>query len=399
MVVSKAIHHGNGSRAPGSELAASWRPLREATHLPSYIYTSQELFEREKEEIFMKDWLAVARVEEIETPGDYMTFNIMGEPIVVTRDRDGEIHAFYNICAHRGVAVVEGAGTARQFKCPYHAWTYDLTGKLIGAAYMDEIADFRRDDCRMQPIRSDIWEGWVFVNFDDQAEPLTDFVADFARHFGVFQQGRFRLTKKLTSSLKCNWKLINENFVDVYHLITLHGDTLTEWPTPETYNYDTWENGGYAAFYENNMATLEGLRDLGHAPWLDDWLKDKDLKLAAGAGFLSPNLTTFVRPYTVAEIIIWPVAVDETLIHQYLTVPAHYFDDAGDVVERAEPIHQQLEIVLEEDRAMIESLQKVMRTKGFRPGRMSTSEFLVHNYVGAYLERMFGEEGVAQAAE
>ena len=157
--------------------------------------------------------------------------------------------------------------------------------------------------------------------------------------------------------------------------------------------------GGYAAFYENNMATLEGLRDLGHAPWLDDWLKDKDLKLAAGAGFLSPNLTTFVRPYTVAEIIIWPVAVDETLIHQYLTVPAHYFDDAGDVVERAEPIHQQLEIVLEEDRAMIESLQKVMRTKGFRPGRMSTSEFLVHNYVGAYLERMFGEEGVAQAAE
>ena len=367
------------------------RPLREATHLPSEIYTSEALYELEKEKIYMQDWLAVARVEEIERAGDYMTFNIMGEPIVVTRDRAGTINAFYNICAHRGVEVVTGEGNAKQFKCPYHAWSYDLEGKLLGAAYMDEIGDFDLDDCRMTPVKADVWEGWIFVNFDDAAEPLTDFVADFADHFGVFQQGRFRLTKKLTSRLKCNWKLINENFVDVYHLITLHGDTLTDWPTPETYNYDTWKHGGYAAFYENDMATLERLRDLGHAPWLDEWLSGKDIKLVAGAGFMSPNLTTFVRPYTVVDIIIWPVAVDETLIHQYLTVPEHYFDAADDVIERAEPIHKQLDDVLEEDRTMIESLQKVMHTKGFRPGRMSTSEFLVHNYISAYLERMFGE--------
>jgi hypothetical protein len=139
------------------------------------------------------------------------------------------------------------------------------------------------------------------------------------------------------------------------------------------------------------MSTLEGLREFGHAPWLDEWLKDKDVRLAAGAGFLSPNLTTFVRPYSIADIIIWPVAVDQTLIHQYLTVPENYFDAADDVVERAEPIHKQLDDVLEEDRAMIESLQKVMHTKGFRPGRMSTSEFLVHNYISAYIERMFGD--------
>ena len=93
-----------------------------------------------------------------------------------------------------------------------------------------------------------------------------------------------------------------------------------------------------------------------------------------------------------ADIIIWPVAVDRTVIHQYLTVPEHYFDAVEDVIELAEPIHKQLDDVLEEDRTMIESLQKVMHTKGFRPGRMSTSEFLVHNYISAYLERMFGED-------
>ena len=391
MAVFEAIHGNDGDRGERNGLAATRRPLKEATHLPSEIYTSQALYEREKETIFMKDWLAVARVEEIERSGDYMTFNIMGEPIVVTRNRAGSVNAFYNICAHRGVEVVAGTGNAKQFKCPYHAWTYDLEGKLLGAAYMDDIADFDLDDCRMTPIKADVWEGWVFINFDEDAEPLTDFVADFASHFGVFQQGKFRLTKKLTSRLKCNWKLINENFVDVYHLITLHGDTLTDWPTPETYQYKTWKHGGYAAFYENKMATLEGLRELGPAPSLDDWLKDKDVDLAAGAGFLSPNLTTFVRPQTMAQIIIWPVAVDETLIHQYLTVPEHYFEAADDVIERAEPIHKQLDDVLEEDRTMIESLQNVMHTKGFRPGRMSTSEFLVHNYISAYLERMFGD--------
>ena len=391
MAITEAIDSGNAAANRTDALAATRKPLIDATHLPSHIYTSQALYEREKETIFMKDWLAVARLEELAAPGDFMTFHIMGEPIVVTRNRSGAISAFYNICAHRGVEVVTGTGNAKQFKCPYHAWTYDLEGKLLGASYMDEVRDFDLDDCRMKSIKIDVWEGWVFVNFDPDAAPLSDFVADFADHFGVFQQGRFRMTKKLTSTLNCNWKLINENFVDVYHLITLHGDTLTDWPTPETYQYDTWKHGGYAAFYENDMSTLEGLREFGHAPWLDEWLKDKDVRLAAGAGFLSPNLTTFVRPYSIADIIIWPVAVDQTLIHQYLTVPENYFDAADDVVERAEPIHKQLDDVLEEDRAMIESLQKVMHTKGFRPGRMSTSEFLVHNYISAYIERMFGD--------
>ena len=154
MAISEATDRPTADR---SKLSETLRPLREATHLPSYIYTSKELFEREKEEIFMKDWLAVARVEEIEKPGDYMTFHIMGEPIVVARDRDGAINAFYNLCAHRGVEVIEGDGNAKQFKCPYHAWTYDLTGKLLGASYMDEIDKFDLDNCRMQSIHSDIW--------------------------------------------------------------------------------------------------------------------------------------------------------------------------------------------------------------------------------------------------
>ena len=166
----------------------------------------------EKEKIFKKDWLAVARVEEIENAGDYMTFDIVGEPIIVARNTQSELNAFYNVCVHRGTEVAAGAGNVAHFKCPYHAWTYDLSGQLVGAAYMDDIKDFELDACRLRAVRLEVWEGWVFINFDELAEPLAAFVAEFAEEFGVFQQSKMRLNRRLETTLNCNWKLVNEKF-------------------------------------------------------------------------------------------------------------------------------------------------------------------------------------------
>src|SRR5690348_5802059 len=105
-------------------------PLERASHIPSYFYTSPEIFRLEQERLFLKDWLCVGRVEEIADPGNYFTFKIIDEPIVVARAESGEINAFSNLCAHRGVEVAEGRGTVSKFSCPYHAWTYDLSGRL-----------------------------------------------------------------------------------------------------------------------------------------------------------------------------------------------------------------------------------------------------------------------------
>ena len=213
---ARARHQAVGASALGLE--ETRRPLDEARHLPAYIYTSPEVLALKKQKIFMKDWLAVARAEEVEKPGDYMTFNIMGEPIVVARNHAGELNAFYNVCAHRGVEVAAGEGNLKHFQCPYHAWTYDLSGKLLGAAYMDDVKGFDAGDCRLRPLRLGVWEGWVFVNFDEHAAPLADFVAEFDADFGFFRQGRCRLARKASCVLECNWKLVNENFVDLYHI-------------------------------------------------------------------------------------------------------------------------------------------------------------------------------------
>ena len=103
-----------------TDLTQSRGDLRKALHLPGYIYHSEEIFELEKEKIFMKEWLAMARIEEFEKAGDYRTFRVMGEPVIICRDKAGVLNAFANVCAHRGVEVASGEGNLEEFSCPYH---------------------------------------------------------------------------------------------------------------------------------------------------------------------------------------------------------------------------------------------------------------------------------------
>ncbi|MSP52404.1 MAG: Rieske (2Fe-2S) protein [Alphaproteobacteria bacterium] len=152
----------------------------------------------------MKDWLCVGRAEEIDKPGDFMAFCIMGEPIVVTRNHAGAIQAFANVCAHRGVGVAGGAGNTGEFMCPYHGWLYDLDGRLLGAPYMKDAEGFDPKTCRLPPIQCGTWQGWVFVNFDAGAIPLVDYVADWDRKLGFLHMERCRLADKLVFEIDCN---------------------------------------------------------------------------------------------------------------------------------------------------------------------------------------------------
>jgi Rieske 2Fe-2S family protein len=135
---------------PVNEGAARTRKtLSQARHLPAHFYTSPEIYEREKERIFQKEWLCMGRVEELDQPGDYLTFRVAGEPVVVCKDADGKLRAFSNVCRHRGTQVAFGEsdcgtpfgkGCDRAFSCPYHGWIYDLQGKLINAPHSKEMA-------------------------------------------------------------------------------------------------------------------------------------------------------------------------------------------------------------------------------------------------------------------
>ena|SRR6266478_4322554 len=148
------------------------RPLADASHAPGALYASPEFYRLDVEKLFMRDWLFAGRVEELPNPGDYLTMRIAGEPIIIARTPAGELAAYYNMCLHRGVEVAEGCGNTRAFKCPYHGWIYDLSGRLTGAAYMKESEGFELGEQRMRALRLETWRRNIFVAFDPAAPPL-----------------------------------------------------------------------------------------------------------------------------------------------------------------------------------------------------------------------------------
>jgi len=359
------------------------RPLNEARHTPGYVYASQEVFQMEKERLFMKDWLFVGRVEELEKPGDFITHTIMGEPIVITRDQKGGLNAFYNQCAHRGVEVAEGSGNTKRFKCPYHAWTYDLQGKLIGAPFMRETVGFNQANCRLKTIKIDTWAGWIFISFNPDVEPLETFIEAFQEEFGFLRQEDCRLALKYEIEFDCNWKFVYENLLDIYHVGTLHADTIGKFHNEESYRYHRHPRGRLAIHYETKTMSPTGQSLVGKMPWLVD--EDESL---GRIGFLPPNLTLLARCDYVRPFAHWPIAPNKTKSVAYFLFPKEKFDDPG-FADKVKVYADYLTTVLEEDRTMVQSLQRAMSSRAFEPGQMSTKEEAIHHVLGYYLERVF----------
>ena len=390
MAVTKFDQHApNAQQANGASGGEDFAPTRlrlhEARHLPPHIYNSSELYRREKEEIFMKDWICVARVEEIDTPGDYMTRRIIGESVIIARNTKGEINAFANVCRHRGAEVAAGSGNLKEFSCPYHAWLYDLDGRLVGAPYMTDAADFDPALCRLPPLGCEIWAGWVFVNFDPDRTPLADFVARYEQSFGMLQQENCRLGDKFARDVDCNWKFVNENLQDVYHFQTLHASTFGEHVTAESFSYDLDEaTGGVAAFYPAAPTTFDGQSRFGKMPWMEEHPMS-----FARMGYLIPTMHNFARVDMVITCLVWPLGPGKTRMEWYSLFPTQHHD-LPDFAEKVKDYHDLLTMVVEEDQAMVASLQRNMGSTQFTPGRMSLYETTVHHMINGYLNRMFG---------
>ena len=204
------------------QLKATLKPLAEADTLAPWAYTSEAFYEVEVREIFMKEWLSVGRADEIENPGDYFCADIADEPIVVLRDPEGVVRAFLRTCRHRGACVVEGRGNARFFRCPFHGWTYNFRGHLIAARQMENTHDFDRGDWPLLALRVEIWEGFIFINFDQDAAPLAPRLVELSKKIRGYRLSELRAAKPMPFWNECNWKLSAEQAMDMYHVPDTH---------------------------------------------------------------------------------------------------------------------------------------------------------------------------------
>lgn len=204
-------------------LESSVTGVETAETLPPLCYTDRDFYEFEKEAVFNHEWLCVGRESWVARPGDYFTTSIVDEPIVVVRDRDGAIRAMSSVCQHRAMLVAEGAGNTRTFTCPYHHWVYGLDGRLRGAPAMEKTCGFHKEDVRLPQFRVELWQGFVFINFDEAAPPLAPRLAALEPVLAGYDIANTEgPAPEIGTKYPFSWKVMFENNNDGYHANRLH---------------------------------------------------------------------------------------------------------------------------------------------------------------------------------
>jgi Rieske 2Fe-2S family protein len=195
-----------------------------ATTLPRHSYTSPEIFERERQSIFRSRWICVGLAADIPEPGNYMLAEVAGDNLIVVRDRTGAIRAFHNVCRHRGTRLCENSSGmfGKHIVCPYHAWAYDLDGRLAAAPIMDEVEGFERADYPLHAAASALWEGLIFINLSPEPEPFESAFAPVIGKFTAWGLDRLAPAHRTEYEVAANWKLMVQNYSECYHCPSLH---------------------------------------------------------------------------------------------------------------------------------------------------------------------------------
>lgn len=236
--LSHSGDYGDGEEAwlfHPSRFVETQKPLLQASTLPRECYSSGKWFQREMERVFAPSWTLLGREDEIPEPGNYLAEDTeWGGPVAVCRGEEGELHAFANVCCHRGAKILQGekgCGSKLGLVCPYHAWTYDLDGKLLWAPGMGESQNFEEDDVRLTPIRVETFHGFIFVTVAKDAPSLIDSLGDLPRHLGEWfgdsgVASDCVVVERREYMVPCNWKFVMENTCETYHTSVVHKNSL-----------------------------------------------------------------------------------------------------------------------------------------------------------------------------
>ncbi len=239
----------------------------DARTLPQRHFVSPEIFAEEQEKIFSRQWVLAGHESQIAKAGDYFTAEIAGERLIIVRDKRGAIHGFYNVCRHRGSRLVENRnGQCAAIQCPYHAWTYGLDGRLLGAPHMDETPGFNKANYSLQQAQLSLWEGFIFVNLSDASTQRgsyrspQEWFAPVAGKFARWNMPTLRSAKRTEYDVRANWKLMFQNYSECYHCLGVHPELSKISP------YDSAENdltegpflGGFMRINKNKSLTMSG---------------------------------------------------------------------------------------------------------------------------------------------
>jgi len=347
-------------------------PLEKAWTIPAPWYFDPRIESLEGDSVFAANWQVVGRADQVSQPGQFFTIVVNRDPLLIARDDDGKLRAFYNVCRHHAAAVVpEASGSAKQFRCPYHGWTYGNDGALKGMVEFEGVCNFERKDNGLVPVRVDTWENFVFVNLDGTGAPLREFLGKVPSLVAPL-----KITEKLhyfdrrIYTLKCNWKVYVDNYLDGgYHVPHAHKglSSVVEYTkyTIENFERSCLQSSPLDASTAADSAI--GSTRQGHAFYL--WIYP-NFMINAYSGVMDTNL-------------VLPLGVDQCAV-----IFDYYFAD----ISAAAAQHNQDSIkvsekVQDEDMAICDSVQRGLASRAYVAGRLSVrreaGEHLFHRLLYA----------------
>ena len=360
-------------------------PLAQASTIPAAWYVDPRIAELERLSVFSKTWQLVARTDQLQAPGQFVATTVASEPIVVVRGHDGVLRAFYNVCRHHAAAVVtQPCGQADLLRCPYHGWNYGLDGSLKGMPEFDGVENFDRAQNGLVPIRVETWECFVFVNLDNHAAPLVEFLGGLVTRVAPLGISKLQYFDRRTYNIHCNWKVFVDNYLDGgYHVPHLHKGLNSVLD----YKHYTIENEDRYCLQSSPMVSSAEDAAIGSARRGDRaWYfwQHPNLMINCYEGYMDTNL-------------VIPVDVDHcTVIFDF------YFAGIGEA--HREYNEQSVNVgnrVQEEDLGICEDVQRGLKSRAYRAGRLSVrreaGEQLFHRLLAGDLKR--GLESCSAAAD
>ncbi len=342
--------------------------------LPARYYTDEALFAKERDRFFGRMWVAAGRAEDIPTPGDFVVREIAGESIVLVRQRGGGLAAFYNVCRHRGTRIcTEASGhVVDRLQCPYHAWTYDLDGRLVAAPHMDGVEGFCRDEIRLAPVSAAEWGGILFLNLAPEPVPLHEELAPIIERFAAWRMEDLKRACRVVYDVQANWKLIIQNYSECLHCPIIHPalQKLSHYMTGDNEPAaDGWLGGSMALRPEIFTMSRDGKQRRAPLPGLDEKQRRHVYYYA-----VLPNLLLSLHPDYVMTHTLWPQGTGRTgIVCEWLFHPSELANpafDPGDAIDFWDETNRQ-------DWRVSELSQQGIGSRAYQPGFYSAREGLL----------------------
>lgn len=374
-------------------LEAARRPFEDARAMPPSVYTSPEFLARELDTIFSKEWICVGRSSGLANTGDYLTYELAGQPVMVLRDKDGQLRAFSNVCLHRMSTLLEGTGNRRAIVCPYHAWTYGLDGHLRGAPFMAETTGFCKDDYVLPSIRCEEWLGWIYITLDKDRPAVASALRPLEAMIAPYEMENYVECFRETHVWDTNWKVLAENFMESYHLPVCHAETVGGHSKLEEMECPP----GLAAF-NYHWITKEASLPIGNAHPDNTRLEGRWRKTTALLALYPSHLITLTPGY------FWYLSLHPKGTGQVAMVfggglsPEFMADPrAGDYVATLKNLLDEVNV---EDRGCTEKVFRGMNAGTARAGHLSYLERPIYDFMHYIADRTTGfDRSFALAAE